>query len=414
LERYDTLSYDQVGSFFCLSTAAVKEIVQSGALSDTPAALWGWLLSTWVFCQERTSKHLPLGLVVRKRDAAGELEQSTISSVDNIVASFLGSLGCSADSIEVLETESVVHARPRFSAKNASVQVVVPFHNKAELTVRCLKSLKQQDCLANLVISLVDNNSDQDELKRVQDAIEGLGLSSSASITSDRGYFNFARLNNRAVGQAETEFVLFLNNDVELSDAHVVSNLLSWTQLPGVDAVGGLLSYEDGRVQHGGINFSSIRPENVTGIEQYCFVAREVHAVSFAMALVRRAAYLQAGKLDEQVCPNGFGDALFCHHLKRRGSRIIYTPFASAIHRESASRGRMPEEMELYEMHRARLPIAALYDDMQATAQPTRLPLSEIEEVPLDALLSRVRRVGWLYNLGNFVAHKIIRFWPRR
>jgi GT2 family glycosyltransferase len=54
---------------------------------------------------------------------------------------------------------------------------------------------------------------------------------------------------------------------------------------------------------------------------------------------VRREAYLAVGGFDEEHLKIAFNDVDFCLRLRRRGYRIIYTPYAEFYHHESASRG---------------------------------------------------------------------------
>ncbi len=412
LEEYNVLSYDQIGCFFGLSREMAQNCASKLSFKGLSSEFWSWKSSAWALEQKCSVGFIPMGLVARQE--AAFYDKSKDNEIKSIVGNYAKSIACPIKTFEVIETEGTIHTKLSFDSISTTIQVIIPFHNKSDLTIRCLKSLAKQDCLSELSIYLVDNNSQSKERKAVEAYIEDLGLEEQVSFLEDEGYFNYARLNNRAVKESDTEFILLLNNDVELLEDNAISTLVAWSRLPNVDVVGGELFYEDRRVQHGGINFSSIRPENVTSLDQFSYLAREVSAVSFAMALIRRDAYFKVQQLDEFLCPNGFGDALFCHNLKMKGRHIFYTPFASGVHRESASRGRMPEELEFYELHKAKLPIAALYDDMQARAQPTRLPLAEIEEVPLYALLGKVQRVGWLYNWGNYIAKGIIRLWPRK
>jgi len=184
-------------------------------------------------------------------------------------------------------------------------------------------------------------------------------------------------------------FILFLNNDVEIQDTHALDELRGWCALEDVGVVGGALSYPNGRLQHAGINFLSVRPANMTQPEHFVSCVREVNGVTFAMAMVKRDLYEKLGGLDEFRCPNGFGDALFCHEAGKLGYRVMYTPFATAIHHESLSRGRKPEELELIEMVESGLPIFDLFADCYAEKQPT---LVSLELAPMGQVAARLKR----------------------
>lgn len=129
---------------------------------------------------------------------------------------------------------------------------------------------------------------------------------------------------------------------------------------------------------------------NITHEELFTDVVREVNAVTFAMALMKRETLTALGGLDEFKCPNGFGDALFCNEAKKRGFKTVYTPFAQGVHHETKSRKLFPEELEIVELALAGVPIADLYSDVQAQLQPSRVSLAQIEETAAMKIFQRL------------------------
>src|SRR5204862_225629 len=65
--------------------------------------------------------------------------------------------------------------------------------------------------------------------------------------------FNFSRLNNVGVAHADGELVVFLNNDTEVQTPEWLEAMVSLAERDGVGAVGPLLLYPDGTVQHAGV-----------------------------------------------------------------------------------------------------------------------------------------------------------------
>ena len=70
--------------------------------------------------------------------------------------------------------------------------------------------------------------------------------------------FNWSRFNNLAVAEAKGEYLLFLNDDIEITDPDWLDTLLAEAQRPEVGVVGPRLLYPDRRVQHAGMFLAAI------------------------------------------------------------------------------------------------------------------------------------------------------------
>jgi O-antigen biosynthesis protein len=163
------------------------------------------------------------------------------------------------------------------------------------------------------------------------------------------GPFNFSRLNNIGVREARTEFVCLLNNDVKALDKDWLGEMLTRINEPDVGAVGALLIWPSGLIQHAGVvlgpSFAATHAFNDrlvddSGYADLLRVAHECSAVTAACMLTRRSDYLNVGGLDEIRLPVSFNDVDYCLKLREAGKRIVFTPHAKLIHLESASRGK--------------------------------------------------------------------------
>ena len=66
------------------------------------------------------------------------------------------------------------------------------------------------------------------------------------------GPFNYSHINNVGVAHARGEFILFLNNDIEVITEEWLTALLEHAQRSPVGAVGAKLLYPDQTIQHAG------------------------------------------------------------------------------------------------------------------------------------------------------------------
>lgn len=67
------------------------------------------------------------------------------------------------------------------------------------------------------------------------------------------GPFNFSAINNAAVRAAKGELLCFLNNDVEVLHGDWLGEMVAHAAQPAIGAVGALLLYPSGLVQHAGV-----------------------------------------------------------------------------------------------------------------------------------------------------------------
>ena len=69
-------------------------------------------------------------------------------------------------------------------------------------------------------------------------------------------------------------------------------------------------------------------------------VRSSMSAVTAACMLISRACLTAAGPFDEENFAVAYNDVDFCLRARAAGFRTLYTPFATLIHHESATRGR--------------------------------------------------------------------------
>ena len=68
-------------------------------------------------------------------------------------------------------------------------------------------------------------------------------------------------------------------------------------------------------------------------------VRQSLSAVTGACMLISRECLDRTGEFDEDIFPIAYNDIDFCLRAGEQGYRIVWTPFATLIHHESASRG---------------------------------------------------------------------------
>ncbi|HXA09327.1 MAG TPA: glycosyltransferase family 2 protein [Chthoniobacterales bacterium] len=237
------------------------------------------------------------------------------------------------------------------------IAIIIATRDRIDLLSRCISSITSKTSYPNYEIIVVDNESTSDEAREYFRNCEH-------RVLPFNGPFNFSALNNLAVEQTTSPWLLFLNNDVEAIDNEWLTVMAEHVQRPEVGAVGARLLYPNDTVQHagvvlgvGGIAEHAFRhfPADAPGVSRQLQVTRNYSSVTGACLLTRRDVFEEVGGFDEERLPVTFNDVDLCLKMRRAGYLIVYTPFARLYHHESASRRRSVEALET-EVMRERWP----------------------------------------------------------
>jgi len=150
---------------------------------------------------------------------------------------------------------------------------------------------------------------------------------------------------NFGASKTKSAFIWFLNDDCypDKSCAEHLKNVLLAN--PKIGAVGHLLRYPSGYIQHGGTQRVKGQvgfPHRDLGLLHPSLkVPTEMEAVTAASVMVRREAFEAVGGFDE-----GYDlyleDSDLCLKLRQAGWKVYFTPFAEAVHEEHASSKNLP------------------------------------------------------------------------
>lgn len=238
-------------------------------------------------------------------------------------------------------------ARVRYAlAGDERVTIVIPTRDRADLLEPCLASVFERSRFAGYDVLVVDNGSREDRTAALLTSWQRREPRRFRVLRDDQP-FNYARLNNRAVAATESPFVLFLNNDTTVIAEEWIEEMLAYARRPEIGAVGAMLLYADGTVQHAGIVLGILGlaghahrylPATAPGYHGSLARVTNYAAVTGACMLVAKSKFLEVGGLDEAYAVS-YNDVDFCLRLLARGYRNVYVPQARLYHFESKSRG---------------------------------------------------------------------------
>ncbi|MCD7955384.1 MAG: glycosyltransferase family 2 protein [Lachnospiraceae bacterium] len=229
------------------------------------------------------------------------------------------------------------------------VSVVIPNKDERETLKKCLTSIFEKTIWKNYEIIIVENNSKSQEIFDYYQEIDG--RNGVHVVYWDRE-FNYSAINNFGIRHAKGDYILCLNNDMEVISPDWMTRMLGHCQRKDTGVVGARLYYPDGSIQHAGIIIG------IGGIAGSVFVGmksghtgymhrealqQDLSAVTAACMMIKREAYDAAGGFEERLGV-AFNDVDFCLKVREAGYLVVYDPYAELYHYESKTRG--PEDTE--------------------------------------------------------------------
>jgi GT2 family glycosyltransferase len=260
-----------------------------------------------------------------------------------------------AAAVETIPDLAVQRVRYALPEPRPLASIIIPTRNGLKLVRQCIESIRGKTTYSPYEIVLVDNGSDDKAAIKYFHALRDDGV---VVLLEDPRPFNFSRINNEAARKAGGEFLVFLNNDIEVITPDWLSEMVSHAQRPDIGAVGAKLWYPNDTIQHAGLVL-------VAGVAGHAHLGRKrgdhgyfsrasliqsLSAVTAACLCVRRKVFEEIGGFDEDLAV-AFNDVDICLRIQKAGYRNLYTPYAELYHHESASRGYedTPEKMRRFQ-----------------------------------------------------------------
>lgn len=157
--------------------------------------------------------------------------------------------------------------------------------------------------------------------------------------------FNFSAKMNRGAAAARGDYLILLNDDVELVTVDWIETMLGLAQQPGVGMVGAQLYFEDSTLQHAGQVYSG----GVAGHAAFGWaggrddslrsltIDREVSGVTAACAMISRDLYTEVGGFTLAL-PGNYNDVDLNLKVRATGRTAVFSPWVRLYHFESKSR----------------------------------------------------------------------------
>ena len=228
---------------------------------------------------------------------------------------------------------------------NPKISIVIPNMDHTDDLDKAVQSILKST-YTNYEIVIVENNSKKDETFEYYKKIE----KQDSRIRVEKmeiKVFNYSAIVNYGVEKSTGEYILLLNNDIEVLTEDWLEQMLMYTQREDVGVCGVKMYFPDRSVQHAGVTIG-IRglaghkyrevPENEFSKNDGINLLQDVSAVTAACCLIKTSTYKELLGFDEKLAV-AFNDVDFCLKVREENLLIVYNPFVELYHFESKSRG---------------------------------------------------------------------------
>jgi len=234
--------------------------------------------------------------------------------------------------------------------KEPLISVLIPNKDHTDDLDTAVRTLMNRGTWKNLEFVIIENNSTEKKTfeyyERIKKEFPNVRVVEWKPEDPSKP-FNFSAINNLGARYANGEYLLLMNNDVEIINPDSLKEMMGYAQRPDVGIVGCRLLYEDDTIQHAGVivGFGGIAGSAFVGLHSVqnsyfhrAVTAQDYSAVTAACMLTRKSMFDEVGGLSEELAV-AFNDIDYCMKVRKTGKLVVYNPYASFHHYESKSRG---------------------------------------------------------------------------
>lgn len=223
------------------------------------------------------------------------------------------------------------------------VSIVIPSKDNPEALRQCIHSVYAHTDYPNFEIIVVDNGS----TARVRVGLENFRQECPFTYLYLPMDFNFSAMCNAGVKEAGGEYILLLNDDMEVIEDTWLTRLVGQASLKHVGSVGAKLLYPNSmKIQHAGISNTIYGPghklKKMDDTVPYYYgrnrFVYDMIGVTAACLIMRRSYYLAIGGLYEGLAV-AYNDVDLCFRLCGKGLYNVQRNDVVLYHHESLSRG---------------------------------------------------------------------------
>ena len=226
-----------------------------------------------------------------------------------------------------------------------TVSIILPVFNHIQLTIECLMSIANSDNTVNYEIIIADDCSTDDTFKILKFVKNIKYLRNDINL-------GFLRNTNNALQHVKGNYVLYLNNDVQVTGPWLSTLLETFNTHPKTGAVGPKFIYPSGHLQEAGAALNMDGTADMIGLNESPQQARfsytrRVDYVSGACLLIPTELIKSLGGFSEEFLPCYCEDSDLCLRIQAAGYNIYCNPHVTVMHHLSKSTDALGESYKL-------------------------------------------------------------------
>lgn len=221
---------------------------------------------------------------------------------------------------------------------NPKVSIIIITYNQVDFLKKNLYSIESKTTYNNYEIIIVTNNLDENsEMSKFLRTV-------NHSVYVFQNEYSFGAMNNFGASKAKGEFIVFLNDDIEIMTPYWIEAFLSLGLNDEIGAVGGKLVSANGKLQDcGGIVWKNGHAmnygRNFDIKDPKINYVRDVDYCSGSCLFVKKNIFEKLKGFDRTFDPAYWEDTDLCFSIRKLGYRVLYQPLAVFTHYEGMTQG---------------------------------------------------------------------------
>ncbi|MCL2424835.1 MAG: glycosyltransferase [Oscillospiraceae bacterium] len=340
----DTLrSTNYIGNFFIIKKSTLAQVVKH--MEYTADTFYEMLLRT----VEITSSAYHISMILNHKSIskAHDIDKYAITKGANseLIKSHISRKYGLKAAVRYIGIEDIYRVDYEVIG-SPKISILIPNKDYVQFLKTCIDSIQELTTYKNYEIVIIENNSSNQETFEYYNELEKTDKIRVLHYP-EKG-FNYQKIINFGVKNCETDYILQLNNDMELITPNWLELMLGYAQRNDVGAIGVKLYYPDMSIQHAGGVFTNdehvcdhifrYMPRNAHGYGNRDVLTQNMSWVTGACLMCSKELYEDIGYMNEDF-EISYGDVDFCMKIIENGKSIIFNPFVELIHYEGKTRG---------------------------------------------------------------------------
>ncbi|MCF8567861.1 glycoside hydrolase family 99-like domain-containing protein [Alicyclobacillus tolerans] len=230
------------------------------------------------------------------------------------------------------------------------VSIIIPVFNEIKTTLECLLAISAHTGSDIGFEVIVSDDASSDNSQAILKKIHNL------KYKRNKKNLGFLRNCNTTIPDVRGEYVVFLNNDVQVMNGWLDSLLGTFDQFDHVGAVGPVFLYPSGHLQESGATIKTDGTTVMIGLNEdpnqpRFRYSRRVDYCSGACLMMPTELLKLLGGFSDEFAPSYYEDVDLCLKVHDKGYYVYVNPAAKVIHHLSKTMNNTQDDFKLTCIH---------------------------------------------------------------